>query len=467
MRHQIPLFLLGTFFVVPSTQGLDLRDAFLLAAEQDQVIAAARAEFRAVTHERSIARSALLPQLSATANFGCERQDQTTRDAGGNPGDNVNARDCAEIFGAETARTERFGAILSQALFDRAAWLGLDRAGRLQSRAELVLAEAEQELLLRVARVYFDVIAADEELRFALAERDAVTEQRELAEQRFEVGLSAITDVREAQARYDLVMAQAIEAAQNLFTARDALQEIINARPEQLARVSDDFETRPPEPATLSPWLERALQDNLALRIAEVDQALADNDIAIARAGHWPTLRLEGEYGRNEQPGFVLSTETRRIGLALSVPIYSGGLVRARTDQAAAVADQRSAQQRGAQRATVRGTRNAFQSIRTSRARVQALARAVESNRVALEAAEAGVEVGTRTAVDVLDAQQAVFGAQRDLSRARYDYLLAVLTLKRAAGTLIDADITAVNALLDSTETLGSPSEVGDGLFIE
>ena len=442
-RHLLTVLLL----VVPvATSAMDLEAAYREALAADQQLMAARHARDAAREAEPIARAGLLPRISASAAIGCERQDQTTAESGGtNP---APARDCAEIFGAETARTEEYGASLTQPVFDRGAWLALDRAGDSVRRADIVLADSEQALLLRVAEAYFDVLAADEALGFALAERDAVTEQRALAEQRFEVGLSAITDVQEAQARYDLTIARALEAEQALFSARDALQEIIDQRPSALARPGDDFATPPPDPPALDPWIERARTENLALRIAAIDAELARTDIASARAQRWPSLTLEGNYGRSEQPGFVLSTETRSVGLTLDVPLFTSGRISAEVDRNAALAAQRDAEREAALRSALRQTRSAFQAVRSSRARVAALDKAVLSNRTALEAAEAGVEVGTRTAVDVLDAQQALFGARSDLSRARYDYMLAVLRLERAAGTLGADDLSRLNGAL-------------------
>lgn len=433
-------------------KAMDLVAAFERAQESDRQLAAARFEHEAAVAQRPLARADYLPQILISAAIGCERQEQSTREgSGANP---APAHDCAEIFGAETARTENIAANLSQPIIDAPAWLGMGRAERATARADIRLAEAEQALLLRVARTYFDVLAADDALRFALAERDAVTEQRELAEQRFEVGLSAITDVQEAQARYDLTIARALEAAQALFDARDALQEIIDQRPAELARPETAFSTPPPDPVRLEPWIERARTQNLALRIAELDAELAERDTAIARAQRWPTLDLQARYGRSEQPGFVLSNETRRIGLSLEVPVFTGGRISAQVDQAAAIANQRDAEREGTLRSVLRTARNGFQSIRTSRALVAALQKAVRSNETALEAAEAGVEVGTRTAVDVLDAQQALFSARSDLSRARYDYMLAVLELERAAGSLGPDDLLRLNELLSPGEPL-------------
>lgn len=450
MRRSIALGLLSA--LTAQVEAMDLVAAFERALDSDRQLAAARYERQAVAAERPLARAAYLPQILVSAAIGCERQEQSTReDSGASP---APARDCAEVFGAETARTEDIAAELSQPVIDAPAWLAMARAERSVARAGIRLADAEQALLLRVARAYFDVLAADDALRFALAERDAVTEQRELAEQRFEVGLSAITDVQEAQARFDLTIARGLEAAQALFDARDALQEIIDRRPRALARPDTAFATPPPEPAELAPWIERARSRNLSLRIAELDAELAARDIAIARAGRWPRLDLQARYGRSEQPGFVLSTDSRRIGLSLEIPVFTGGRISAQVDQAAAIADQRDAEREAALRSVLRTARNGFQSIRTSRARVAALEKAVRSNETALAAAEAGVEVGTRTTVDVLDAQQTLFGARSDLSRARYDYMLAVLELERAAGSLGPDDLLRINELLGPGEPL-------------
>lgn len=466
MRVTLVPFVVAVGLALPAgAASTDLLGVYQRALERDQQFNAARFAHQAALQDTPLARSALLPQISASFALGCQRQDQTTRTDNGVPTERP--AECAELFGADTSRTDNFNASLNQALFSREAFLNLRRAKRSQLRAELALADAEQELLLRVSGAYFDVLAAWDSLRFSIAERNAVAEQRELAEQRFEVGLTAITDVQEAQARFDLTVAQVLEAGQALFSARDALAEIIDERPEHLMRPAEDFETTSPEPAQLDPWLDRALDTNLALRIATFDTELAERDIDIARAQRWPTLGLNGRYSRSEQSGFVTRTDAREVVLIAEMPLFTGGRISAEVDRNAALAAQADAERSATLRSVVRQTRDGFQSVRTSRARVRALERAVVSNRTALEAAQVGVEVGTRTALDVLDAQQVLFGAQRDLSRARFDYLLAILELKRASGELGAADLVAINNMLVQPVALQQPYDETDALFVE
>lgn len=441
----------------PATaHALDLLESYQLALTQDLDLRAARAAREAALEARPLARSALLPQLSASASLGCQRSSQRSVGTGGSS--TPPARDCQELFGAETRRSENISVALSQTVFSREAWLQYSRSAGEVALAELDLAQAEQDLLLRVAVAYFNVLAADDDLRFSQAERDAVAEQRELAEQRFEVGLTAITDVQEAQARYDLTVAQSIAATQAQLSARDALEEIINARPDALSRPTTDFVTPSPEPDDVEAWLAAARQDNYGLRAAELAAELAGHDIDIARARRWPSLSLDGRYGKAESGGLIYETESREVLLSMNLPIYQGGRIASEVRRAVALSGQRDAERAREQRRVERAVREAFQQVRTSRARIRALEQAVRSNATALEASEIGVQVGTRTAVDILNAQQALFGAQRDLARARYDYLIGILQLKSAAGRLVTDDLVTINALL-VRDTLQSDSD--------
>lgn len=417
------------------------------ALANDTQLLAARHARDAALEARPQARAALLPQIEAA--YGYQEQSETgTEGFGGSP----------ELPVDRDSTARGLSVTLNQTVFD---WTAFKRYEQSADQAALALAQyrvAEQALALRTAQAYFDLLAGADNLRFAQAEKAAVARQLELAQRRFEVGLSAITDVQEAQARHDLAVAQEIVADQQLASSRQGVLEITgsahaSATASNSPRVQplrDEFPLRLPDPPGAEAWLAAAREGNLELRTARLGADIARTGVSVARGGHLPTVGLQAQYQDQEADGsrFTGENETETLSLQLRVPIFEGLATRSRVNQAQSTRSQREAEFDGTGRRVERQTRDAFLGVMAGAARVRALRQAVVSSTTALEASEIGLEVGTRTAVDVLNAQSILYSAQRDHARSRYDYLLSVLRLKAAAGRLGGRDLEEIDALL-------------------
>lgn len=349
---------------------------------------------------------------------------------------------------------------LQQPVFHRDRYLQLEQADKRLKQAQLEVDVAWQALLLRVSERYFGVLAAADTLTFARAERESLAGQLEQTKQRFDVGLVAITDVQEAQAGFDRAVAQVITAENALENAREALREVTGEAPRALAGLSEDVPLDRPTPDDLEQWTDQALKQNLSVAAAQLASEVAAEDINIASAGHYPSIDIEGGQAYSSRGGQFGATEISGsdIGIRLNVPLYEGGAVVSRTRQATqshAAAVDRLEQ---ARRATYRNAREAFLGVVTQISSVYALRQAVVSSATALESTKAGFEVGTRTSIDVVTAERGLSQARRDLSRARYDYVLNLLRLKQAAGTLGPEDITRTNSWLASSSVATSSS---------
>ena len=343
-------------------------------------------------------------------------------------------------------RSESLVLSIEHPVYRRDRRIAVDQADSRIARADALYAAARQDLVVRVAGRYFGVLEAEDELGFAQATLEAFEQQLAQSRQRFEVGLIAITDVEEAKAGFDLSRAQLIAAQNALDIAREALRETTGAYQERLAPLRETHLVMP-EPADIDRWTAIALERNLRLVAAKHDTETARREIERIQAGHAPTLDAFGSIGLNDGDSGGGLRETRRadVGLRLSLPLYTGGSVLSRTRES------RHRYQRSLEllelerRRAQRETRDAYLGVDSGISRVQALEQAVRSSLTAAEAIEAGFQVGTRTSVDVLDAQRDLFRARRDLSEARYRYVLDVLRLKRAAGTLSEEDLRIVS----------------------
>lgn len=430
----------------PSASAGGLMRIYEQALDQDAQFQAARHAYEAAIEVRPQARAALLPQLNASYGYQDDHEDGT-EGFGGSP----------ELPVDRDSTQRALTVSLDQAVFDWAAFERYRQAGDEVALAEVRYRGAGQGLVLRTAERYFGALAATDDLRSARSEKAALERQLDLARTRFDVGLSAITDVHEAQARYDLTVAQEIAFEQQLSSAREALAEITGPGEFPVVPLREDLPLRLPEPAVVGPWLEAARQHNLDLLAASLQVQIGGHGLSAARAGHYPTLGARAQYQDASADGgrFSGDLETETLGLQLRLPVFAGLATRSRVKQAMATREQLISQRQGVRRAVERGTRDAFLGVQAGAARVKALQQAVLSNTTALEASQTGLEVGTRTAVDVLNAQSAVYSAQRDYARARYDYLLAILQLETAAGTLGAKDLGEIDALLLAAEPAG------------
>lgn len=422
----------------PGALAIDLVGVYQLALSSDPVFQAAGAANRAAQEARPQARAQLLPDISAGANASRNFLD-------------VSESNSVSRLGESEFSTNELSLNLTQPVFRRDLFIQLGQADSRIEQADAEYAFALQELMLRSAQRYFDVLRAEDTLTFARSALEAFEQQLRQSRQRFEVGLIAITDVEEAQAGFDLARAQVIAAENQLDVAREALREVTGENHRDLDGLGGRLTLVTPEPADIDRWTEIALEQNRQLAASLYSSEVARDEIRRQSAGHLPTLDIVGSYGRDDSTGGFSGGSTSElsvIGLQLNVPIYQGGLTVSRTREARHLYQQSLDQVEQQRRAVERQTRDAYLGVISGISRVQALEQAVRSTESAKAAIEAGFQVGTRTSVDVLDAERDLFEAKRDLAASRYDYIINTLTLKQAAGTLSTEDIRLINAWL-------------------
>ncbi len=419
----------------PGALAIDLIGVYQLALASDPAYQAAGATNRAAQEAKPQARAQLLPNLNAGADVSRNFLD-------------VRESNFVTRVGNDEFNSEAYSLSLTQPVFRRDLFIQLDQAENRVNQADAEYAFALQGLMLRTAQRYFDVLRAEDELTFARSSLEAFEQQLRQSQQRFEVGLIAITDVEEAQAGYDLARAQVITAENQLDLAREALREVTGEYLFDLAFLGDRFLLVKPDPDNIDRWTQTALEQNLGLSARRFSSEVARDEIRRQSAGHLPTLDIVSSVIRDESTGGGSGGSTfeqAAIGLQLTIPIYQGGLVVSLTREAREVYQLSLDQLEEQRRAVHRQTRDAYLGVISGISQVRALEQAVRSNQSARDAIEAGFQVGTRTSVDVLDAERNLFEAKRNLSAARYNYIINTLTLKQAAGTLSEGDLRIIN----------------------
>lgn len=348
-----------------------------------------------------------------------------------------------------------FSLNVSQPLFHWDHWVQLSQSDNQIAQAEAAYQAELQNLMVRTAEAYFNVLSAQDNLDFTLAEKAAIAKQLEQAKARFDAGVIPITDVYEAQAAFDETSANELEAVNNLDNQKEALREITGGGEGDLTPLGDNLPLKKPEPDNVSKWDESAETNNLKIIAAFNQMEFARKAIDIQRSGHLPKLDLVGSYGVTENgSAFGPRGDTQNIGVQLNVPLFEGGAVNSRTRQASFEYEAAKENLVTVKRSVKRQVNNTFRGISTNISRIEALKATVTSAASALEAAEAGSEVGIRTMVDVLGEQRNVYRAKRDLSRARYDYLVNTIKLKQTTSDLVPKDLELVNSLLVNPDGL-------------
>ena len=411
-----------------------LAEVYLLAQKQDPIIKQAEANYHAAAQARPLARAALLPQISFSAE-NSENRLEVKGNTFGVPGSKVDYN------------TKGYQLGLTQSLYNRDFYIQLRQSKNIVARAQIEWDLSKQDLMIRLIEAYFNVLSARDTLTYARAEKRAIGRQLEQAENRFEVGLSAITDVKDAQSSYDLSVAQEIAASTAPETSLDNLAMMTGERLEMFAQRADNINPVVPEPADIQTWLDTALTQNLRLLINEYETTIAQQDIKRSQSGYYPTLDIVASHSDVESGGLTGDRESKdsKIGLELNFPIFRGGGTYYQTKESRFLYQASLQAHEQIKREVTRDTRQAYHNVVAGVSQVQALAKALESAQVSAEANEIGFEVGTRTTIDVLLSLRAVYQAQRDLSRARYDHLIDTLQLKYAAGTLNNEDIMLID----------------------
>lgn len=431
------LFLLAGLTCASSLQAENLMDIYKLAQQNDPAYLAAIAEYNAAREASPKAWAAVLPQINLNAS-------RTSID-----------EDYTPSGGSSTNRsydTDSYTLSLKQTLYHQEQFDQISLADAKVAQAEARFNNAKLDLILRASTRYFDVLAASDNLVFTKADKDAIEQQLQQTKQRFEVGLTAITDVHEAQARYDQAVASEIQAQNQYSISLEALRELIRQQPGSLAKLDETSPLLAPDPENIDSWVKTSLDRNLLLLAAQKAMDASRAGLSVARSGHYPTLDLQADYTDSDVGGGIAGAYKRdgtTVALVLNLPLYAGGGVNAASREAAALHQQSMELYEQQRRATERGTRNSYLTVTAFISGVKALKQALTSSQIALEATKAGFEVGTRTAVEVLNSQQLVFLAQRNYAKARYDYLLETLRLKQSAGILIDEDVANINRWLN------------------
>jgi len=404
----------------------DLMSVYQQAKANDPVVLKAQAQYMASKEDIVQTRSYLLPSLSGSAS-----RTQTAYDSG-------------DVY------SNGYGLTFSMSLYNHSNWLNLDNAKKSAHYSDVNYQAAKQELIIRVTQAYFSVLSAKDDLEFTNTEKTAIERQLEQTKQRYSVGLTAVTDVHEAQAQYDNAVTAEIRAQNSVYRAEEALRVITNVYPRNLnALNTESFSASRPFPDSANEWQQTAEAKNLELIAQRIRVDIAKKDIKIATAGHYPTLSFTGNYGGSE---FEDITDKSSLGIQLSVPIYSGGRTSSavRKSQHNYVSANQDLQSR--HRDVVRNARNSYNTVITAVSAIKALEQALVSAESALKATEAGFEVGARNIVDVLNSTRNLFNAKRNLSSTRYDYVQAILALKRAGGTITEKELEDINKGLSATK---------------
>jgi outer membrane protein len=341
-------------------------------------------------------------------------------------------------------------------LYDHANWSGMDRAEKVAQQGDASLASALQLLIVRVTNAYLAVLREQDSVVFVKAELRAIERQLEQTKQRFEVGLTAITDVHEAQANFDNTVARQIRAENQLELRLEELREITGKYHKNISVLDTElFSATSPDPANVDDWLTLAEESNFDLLVQRFAKDIAMEDIKSAKAGHYPTVSLSASYGNRDRSTSSRNITTdlptlnsQSIGVEVSVPIYNGGRISTNTEQARSRYVVASENLELAYRQTVRSVRSSYNDVKAAVSTIRALEQSVVSADSALKATEAGFDVGTRTIVDVLNSTRNLFDARRNLADARYSFVTAIISLKRAAGTLTEDDLLAINRVM-------------------
>ena len=441
------LFAICTTLIAAQISTADtLNDIYESALLNDPVLRAARASFNAERETKNIARGALLPQLAISGDY-------TESEINDNPP--------SVSTGLIDTNTTTYGVSLSQAFFDMPSWYSFKSGKALSDSAQAQFAADQQSLIIRVSEAYFNVLRAYDNLQTRSAEQRAIQRQLEQTRERFEVGLLPVTDVHEAQAVFDDAAVNSLEARGALNIAFEGLQVLTGRDHEALAGLTDTFMATNPEPLSNQEWVDFAIGNNFQLKVAELGKDAAYNSAKAAAAARLPKITGRASYYETDADSIIYTDgissagpiETQQDGhsfvVSVTMPIWMGGSVDAKRRQAKQSSIASKEGYTATKRNVIQASRSLHQLVLTNTARVKARKQSITSADSALQATQAGYEVGTRNIVDVLVAQRSVYQARRSYANARYDYILSMMRLKEVAGQLAPDDIYQLNGWLD------------------
>jgi outer membrane protein len=432
MQRPLIAVLIASAFMTFNAQAADLVQVYQQALANDATYAGARASLTAGQERITQGRAGLLPFIAASGS---------------------NSRNSGDVqqYPAPKQDTDyhasNYSVTLTQPLFNWANWQQYQQSKLVQAAAEAAFAQTQQDLIVRVAQAYFDVLTAQDFLTSTQAQKVATTEQLASAKRNFEVGTQTITDTHEAQAAYDLVVAQEFAAINDLENKRTALQVIVGQAPAALAPLRTGVTIAAPQPAAMEPWVSSAEGQNYAVVGAQLQLEIAQREIERNRSGHYPTVNLVASNTHSNQTAINVSNNNS-IGVQWNVPLFSGFAVTSKVRESIALEDKARNDLEATRRAAAQGARQAFLGVNSGLAQVKALEAAEVSSKSSLDSNKLGYQVGVRINIDVLNAQKLLYSTQQSLSKARYDTIMSGLRLKAAAGTLKPDDLDSINALL-------------------
>jgi outer membrane protein len=434
--------LAAALFALPlAAAAQDLVQVYRDARGYDAVYGAARHALDAGREKLPQGRALVLPSLNLSANATRSRLDSDSKDPAVSPS-----------FVRET-RSRGYTLTFTQPIFRAQNFIQYDQAEYQVKQAEATFGQAGQDLIVRVAQAYFDVLAAQDTLGLVRAQKAATSEQLAQAKRNFEVGTATITDTHEAQARFDLIVAQEIAAQNDLANKRSALQQVTGKEYAQLTPLRVDVRLAPPNPESMQTWVDLAEKQSYVVLVQDAVTEIAALEAKRNRAGHYPTLDLVATHGQTSQTGSeVASVGSDRtnstIGLQLALPLFQGGAISSREREAAFNYEKAKQDLENARRSSALTSRQSYLAVINGIAQVRALEQALVSSQSALDSNKLGYEVGVRINIDVLNAQQQLFQTRRDLALARYNTITSHLRLKAAAGSLKEEDLEEVNRAL-------------------
>ena len=456
-RRAVSAVIVGTLLTAaPLALSESLLDIYEIALDNDAQLKAESAQYRADLELKALALAPLLPQVRLGASRALRDSESTRLTITEFQNGQVVIDD---VTNGSRTFTTTYDINLNQTLFDLSAWFDWKAGNERSKQTEATLAAAQQNLIVRVSEAYFGVLRAQDNLLAAKAQERALARQLEQTRQRFNVGLIAITDVYEAEARYDLAGVTRIIEENNVAVARERLSVLTGQNHGQLLLLSDEFTPEPPTPSDRSAWVDFALANNYELAAVRFAEEAARQNAKSRQMGHAPTISAQLSYSESDTDGTVTPPtafnlpprsegENESFQIRVDLPLYSGGAVSANRRRAAEQFNAARENRINLTRNTVTASRSLHMTVTSDVARVKARKQAIKSTQSALDATVAGYEVGTRNIVDVLNAQNAVFAAQRDYANSRYDYVLNSMRLKENAGTLSPEDIAALESFL-------------------
>ena len=442
MKMRTLAFAVAVVFVAQSpfqvASAADLLDVYHEALARDPVFASARAFYQAGQEALPQARAGLLPTINLSANV-----NRNQRETQGSPQLDFN--------------TNSYSLSLTQPLLRVQNWIAVGQAGLQVKQSEAVFYDAQQSLIVRSAQAYFDVLLAQDNVMLSGAQKTAIGEQLAQAKRNFEVGTSTIVDTYEAQAKYDLALAKEIADQNDLEIKKRALQQLIGKMPDTLAPLKDKLSLPLPQPNDMDAWVAASDTGSPIIKQFQAAYEIASKEVERSRAGHYPTIDLVGGYTDSKSPtsnftgglGANISSKSAQVGLQLALPLFQGGATQSRVRQALANKEKAEQDLENTRRTVAQSVRQSFLGVTSGAAQVKAFEAAQLSNQSSLDSTVLGREVGVRTGVDVLNAQQQLFQARRDLLAARYNAILSQLRLKAASGRLQEEDLAEVNRLLE------------------